>query len=130
LPVFIVRPDEALLRALGAAASVSVYRDAIERLEAGGIPILDGFDDRSLHFERGEGEAHNRARLAKLGPGVNYLICHPARAGEELEAISDTAHMRDFECKFYGGEAGRRALADAGIRTLGMRALRDLVRSA
>ncbi len=129
LPVFVVRPDEAVLRALGTDASVPVYRGAIERLEAGGIPILDGFDDRSLHFERGHGEAHNRARLAKLGPGVNYLICHPARAGDELAAISDTAHMREFERSFYGGESGRRALDAAGVRTLGMRALRDLLRS-
>ncbi|MBW2267637.1 MAG: polysaccharide deacetylase family protein [Deltaproteobacteria bacterium] len=129
LPLFVVRPDEAVLRALGAEASVPVYRRAIERLEAVGIPILDGFDDRSLHFEPGGGEAHNRARLAKLGTGVSYLICHPARGGEELDAISDTAHMREFERTFYGGESGRRALAEAGLRTVGMRALRELVRA-
>jgi predicted glycoside hydrolase/deacetylase ChbG (UPF0249 family) len=129
LPLFVVRPDEAVLRALGAEASLPVYRGALERLAAAGIPVLDGFDDRSLHFGPGEGEAHNRARLAQLGAGVNYLICHPAQGGEELDAITDTAHMREFERGFYGGESGRKALAAEGIRTLGMRALRDLVRA-
>jgi hypothetical protein len=37
--------------------------------------------------------------------------------------------MRDFERSFYGGEAGRRALEAEGIRTVGMRALRELVRA-
>ena len=128
LPLFVVQPDEAALGALGSETSLPVYRRVIERLEAGGIPILDGFEGNSLHFELGRGEAHNRARLAKLGSGVSYLICHPARGGEELEAITDTAHMREFERTFYGGESGRRALAEAGLRSVGMRALRELVR--
>jgi hypothetical protein len=59
---------------------------------------------------------------------VSYLICHPARGGEELAAISPDAHARDFERGYYGGEAGRRALAAEGIETLGMRRLRDLIR--
>lgn len=129
LPIFAVQPDEAVLKALGAEAAVPVYAEVFERLERDGIPTLDGFDDRSLHFAPGEGEAHNRARLAGLGVGVSYLICHPARGGEELDAITETAHMRDFERRFYGGEAGRRALAEAGVRTQGMRPLRDLVRA-
>lgn len=127
LPIFVTRPDEKVLRALGAEASLPIYAAALSKLEAAGIPLLDGFDDRSLHFEVGGGEAHNRARLEKLGAGVNYLICHPARGGEELEVITDTAHMREFERSFYGGESGRRALEQTGIRTLGMRPLRDLV---
>ena len=67
-------------------------------------------------------------RLRGLRPGVNYLICHPAQGGEELSAICPDAHARDFERGFYGGEAGARALEAEGIRTLGMRALRDLMR--
>ena len=81
-----------------------------------------------LHFEPGEGAAHNVARLEALGPGVTYLICHPARGGEELSAITPDAHMRDFERRFYGGEEGRRALEQQGIHCIGMRRLRDLVR--
>ena len=128
LPVFAVRPRPETLARLGERGADGVYREAFARLEAAGIPSFDGFDADSLHFEPGRGEAHNRARLAGLPPGVSYLICHPARDGEELRAIAPDAHMRDFERRFYGGEAGRRALAEAGVRTLGMRALRGLVR--
>ena len=128
LPLFALRVDEAALRALGAEAAVPAFTRAIDAVEAAGIPVFDGFDEASLRFEPGQGEAHNRARIAGLGAGVSYLICHPARGGEELDALCETAHMRDFERGFYGGEAGRRALEDAGVRTVGMRALRDLVR--
>ena len=36
--------------------------------------------------------------------------------------------MRDFERRFYGGDRGRRLFEELGLRTAGMRPLRDLVR--
>jgi predicted glycoside hydrolase/deacetylase ChbG (UPF0249 family) len=127
LAAFLVRPDPDALAALSVEGA-TLYEELLAELEADGIPVFDGFDANSLHFEPGRGEMHNRARLAALPPGVSYLICHPARDGEELSAITETAHMRDFERRFYGGEPGRRALEEEGIRTVGMRPLRDLVR--
>ncbi len=129
LPLFIVRPDAQALARLGGAAAASMYGSLVDSLEADGIPILDGFDADSLDFAPGEGEAHNARRLAGLGVGINYLVCHPARGGEELSAITPDAHARDFERSFYGGDAGRRALEAAGVRSVGMRPLRDLVRA-
>jgi predicted glycoside hydrolase/deacetylase ChbG (UPF0249 family) len=129
LPAFAVRPDREILLALGAGETAEFYRRVLGGLEADGIPILDAFDADSLSFEPGEGEAHHRARLARLGRGVSYLICHPARDGPELAAITPDAHMRDSERRFYGGEAGRRAFEELGLRRVGMRSLRDLVRS-
>lgn len=130
LPVFAVRPDLEVLKARGLEAAAPLFTRVCERLEAVGLPVLDHFDADSLHFEPGRGLEHNRRRLADLRPGLNYLICHPARGGEELTAITpESAHQRDFERGFYGGEAGRQALEELGIRRIGMRALRDLVRS-
>jgi len=117
------------LAAVGAEGAAELYHRVLDGLEADGIPILDGFDADSLRFEPGGGEAHNAARLAGLRPGVNYLICHPARQGPELAAITPDAHMRDFERRFYGGEAGWRAFEEQGLRRVGMRPLRDLVRA-
>jgi hypothetical protein len=129
LPVFAVRPEQAALRAAGVPGAAGFFAALASDLETAGVPLLDGFDANSLGFPPGQGEAHNLARLRGLRPGVNYLICHPAQGGPELSAICSDAHARDFERGFYGGEAGERALAAEGIRTLGMRALRDLVRN-
>jgi predicted glycoside hydrolase/deacetylase ChbG (UPF0249 family) len=118
LPIFAAQPDLAALEKRGMGGLAKVLE-----------PLL-GFDAESLDFAHGEGEVHNRARLAGLGSGVHYLICHPARGGEELDAVCpEHAHQRDFERSFYGGDAGHKALEDEGIRTLGMRALRELMRS-
>ena len=100
-----------------------------EQLEADGWPLFDGFDADSLEFAPGEGSAHNAARLEAMGPGLNYLICHAAQGGDELDAITRTAHAREFERTYYGGPEGREALAAAGIATIGMRPLRDLLRT-
>jgi len=130
LPVFAIRPDPAALALLGSSQAGPAIERALGMLDDAGVPILDGMNANSLAFEPGQGPAHNAARLADLGPGVHYLICHPARGGDELDAISHDAHARDFERSFYGGEAGRRALEEREIRTLGMRPLRDLVRGS
>jgi predicted glycoside hydrolase/deacetylase ChbG (UPF0249 family) len=128
IPAFAIRPDEAALALLGSPAARPAVERALGMLDDAGLPILDGMNADSLAFEPGRGEAHNAARLEGLGAGVHYLICHPAHAGDELEAISPDAHARDFERRFYGGEAGQRALEERSIRTVGMRALRDLAR--
>ena len=128
LPVFAIRPDARALAALGDPSAGEPVARALDAYEAAGGPILDGMDADSLSFAPGDGEAHNAKRLAGLAPGVSYLICHPARGGEELTAIAPEAHARDFERRYYGGEPGRRALEQAGIQTLGMRPIRDLMR--
>ncbi len=129
VPVFAAHPDDAALEAAGLADIAGVLRRVAEDLEAGGLPVLDHVDLDSLDFAPGEGAAHNGRRLSRLKRGLNYLICHPARDGEELRAITPgSAHQRDFERAFYGGEEGARALEAAGLRTLGMRPLRDLLR--
>ena len=71
--------------------------------EADGFPLFDGFCADSLGFSPGTGDQHNRDRIGRLMPGLNYLICHAAQAGIELSAITDDAHARDFERGFYGG---------------------------
>lgn len=128
LPVFAIRPDASVLAALGGSAAGDTFGPILDRFEASGGPILDAMDANSLHFEPGQGAAHNAKRLAGLPAGISYLICHPARGGEELDAIAPEAHCREFERTFYGGAAGAEALAAEGIRTLGMRPLRDLMR--
>jgi len=129
LAVFAVRPDVQQLSARGLAGAATLFNQLAQTLESFGIPVLDGFDADSLGFPVGQGLAHNRRRLAGLGPGVSYLICHAAQGGEELVAVTpESAHARDFERGFYGGSVGQQALTEEGIRTLGMRAVRNLVR--
>jgi hypothetical protein len=100
-----------------------------ERLAAAGVPVVDAFDADSLDFAPGEGDAHSAKRLSRVRPGVSWVLCHAAKTSDELDAVTPAgAHAREYERTFYGGERGRRAFAEAGIRTLGTRALRALMR--
>ncbi|MBW2444284.1 MAG: polysaccharide deacetylase family protein [Deltaproteobacteria bacterium] len=130
VPVFAVRPSEKDVKGSPREGGLAKLAAAVDAVAEKGAPICDRFDADSLDFAEGKGEEHNRARLAAIEPGINYLICHPSKGGEELTAITpDSAHQRDFERRFYGGEAGREALAAAGVKTVGMRPLRDLMRA-
>jgi hypothetical protein len=129
LPVFAFHPTQQVLDDQGLGDALEFFATLMDELERSGIPMLDGFDANSLDFVTGEGLQHNLARLRALRTGVHYLICHPAKDGEELRAITGSAHARDFERRFYGGDAGRRALEHEGIQTVGMRAIRDWMRS-
>ncbi len=128
VPAMAVVPDPQALSRAGLAGATDTIRRVVELLTGAGMPILDAIDANSLGFVPGEGEAHTRSRLTGLGAGVTYFIIHPARDGEELRAIAPDHHARSFEHEFYGSARGRAALADAGIRTVGMRALRELLR--
>jgi predicted glycoside hydrolase/deacetylase ChbG (UPF0249 family) len=129
LPAFVARPDAAVLQKAGLAAFERFLNAAIEKIEARGLPVLDGVDLFSLDFADGEGMAHTERRMKRLGRGLTYWIIHPAKDGDEIRAISPDAHARVFEHEFYGSARGREAFAKAGIRTVGMRPIRDLVRS-
>ena len=129
LPAFAVRPSDEALAALGLPEVGPTLRQFADEIAAEGFPVLDGFDANSLAFEPGQGRAHNEKRLAGLPVGVSYLICHPAQDGEELFSVCPAqAHQRDFEREFYGGPTGAAALVEHGIKTTGMRPLRDLLR--
>lgn len=128
VPAMAVVPDPEALARAGLAGATGTIRRVVELLTDAGMPILDAIDANSLGFSPGAGEVHTRSRLDGLGAGVTYFIIHPARDGEELRAIAPDHHARSFEHEFYGSARGRAALADAGIRTVGMRALRELLR--
>jgi predicted glycoside hydrolase/deacetylase ChbG (UPF0249 family) len=130
LPVLALRPEPQALAAAGLSGAEPILRRVADALAAAGIPLLDGLDADSLGFTPGEGPAHTRKRIERLARGVTYWIIHPAKDGEELRAVSPVdGHARAFEHGFYGSDAGASALARAGIKTVGMRALRALVRS-
>lgn len=130
LPVFAANPNAAVLEGTGLAAFAHMLRKGTESAAAAGLPILDSVDPVSLDFADGEGERHTSQRLERIGVGITYFIIHPAKDGEELRAISADAHARAFEHQFYGSAKGRDRFAAEGIRTVGMRSLRALLRSS
>ncbi|MFQ5512816.1 MAG: polysaccharide deacetylase family protein [Myxococcota bacterium] len=129
VPLFIPRLDVEVLRARGLADRLAPYLELIEEVEAEGFPLFDHFDQNSLHFEPGHGLQHNRERVAGLGPGLSYLITHCAEGGSELESVTVDWRQRDEEHRIYSDGQMAAVLQEPGVHTIGMRALRDLLRA-
>ncbi len=129
LPAFIPRVDRALLASHGLPDEFERYIEIIEEAEALRFPVFDSFDSNSLHFEPGQGLAHNRARLAGLGPGLSYFITHCALGDEELRRVTEDWRLRDEELRIFSGPEGEALLTEGGIDPIGMRPLRTQLRA-
>jgi predicted glycoside hydrolase/deacetylase ChbG (UPF0249 family) len=130
LPVFAPSAHKDVLARRGLEDAAPLFAELAAKLAAVAVPVFDAFDADSLDFEPGQGLAHTAKRLARVEPGLNWLLCHASQGGDELTAVTPgSAHARDFERTFYGGAQGKRAFQEARIRTIGMRPLRELMRS-
>jgi predicted glycoside hydrolase/deacetylase ChbG (UPF0249 family) len=129
LPIFLPRIDASILESAGVSHGIALYVQLIDDMEADGFPVFDHFCADSLRFEPGTGLAHNTKRLERLGPGLSYLITHAAQGGDELAAITADWRARDEERRIYSDGSMARVLDTRGVRTIGMRHLRDLIRT-
>ena len=129
LPILIPYIDRELLAARGILEGMRRYVEIVEEAEADGFPIFDHLNSNSLQFEPGCGDEHNRERIRSLGPGLSYLITHCALGGPELESITPDWRQRDEERQIYSDGSMARFLDEQGIRTIGMRPLRGLLRA-
>ena len=128
LPMFLPRVSREVLERTGMPPSLESYVELIEDAERDGFPIFDQFCADSLEFPPGTGSAHNQQRVNNLGTGLSYLITHCARGGPELESITHDWRQRDEEHRIYSDGTMSAFFAAQGIKTIGMRPLRDHLR--
>lgn len=119
LPILNARWNGRLLAALGVQTHDCEPTPDLPRFARVWMSPLDRPDEDV--FER------TRRALAKLPPGLSYLIFHPAADRPEIRAIAPDhrARIADFELLRSGKLAGW--LADEGIQPLSMRRLRELL---
>ncbi len=129
LPVFIPRIGRAALERIASPEHVRLYQDLLQEVERQGLPLFDSFCANSLSFEPGTGHEHNRKRLETLDSGLSYLITHCAVGNDELQQITPDWRQRDEEHLIYSDGTMATELEDSQIRTIGMRALRELMRA-
>lgn len=127
LPLFVPRVSREVLGP-DLAPAIENYLGMIDRAEADGFPIFDQFNADSLSFAPGTGLEHNARRVTSLGAGLSYLITHCAEGGAELESIAPDWKQRAEEHRIYSDGSMQAVCDDAGIRRIGMRELRDLMR--
>ncbi len=98
-----------------------------QQLEEQGFPLLDSIEMMPLD------QPQNRVETAKeyldrLPVGVSYFIIHPSIDTPEIRAIAPDWENRVADYKLFLDDAWRQAVEESGVKVIGWRVLRDLMR--
>ena len=104
-----------------------LYAPIVARLDAAGLPVFDRF--RMTPFMAGvDADTKYREIIESLPPGATFFGIHCNAPGDIEHIVPPRAHFRTDEYRLFGSGAPMRWAAAAGIRTIGMREVRDLWR--
>ncbi len=129
LPPMILRLDEAGWRKMGMDSETATFAaQFVQQLEAQGLPLLDYLVALPLD------QPADRVELAKktfgsLPPGLTHFIIHPAQDTPELRAITPNWQGRAADYQAFTSEELRDYVKNSGVRVIGYRALRELMRA-
>lgn len=109
------------------------YAAAVAAHDAAGLPVFDRFA-MTPGVPAEQAEAAYAALVAPTAPGLAYVALHPNGAEDIGDIQRDhpraRPHWRTDELRLFGNGHCDGAIARAGVRRLGTRALRDLHRAA
>jgi hypothetical protein len=129
LPLFLVRPDRALLESRGLSSLWELIEPQLRRVDEVGLPILDKIVFETLDYpEETKGDSY-RQLFADLKPGVTHFIIHPARRSDEMSAITEDAASRARDAELFRDGAMREYVSGLGVRLIGYREIRDALRA-
>ncbi len=105
------------------------YEPVVAALDAAGLPLFDRFR-MTPGVPSDEVEATYRRLVETLPGGATFLAVHCNAPGDIEAIVPPRAHWRTDEYRLFGSGRPVEWMAAAGIRGIGMRAVRDLWRAA
>jgi predicted glycoside hydrolase/deacetylase ChbG (UPF0249 family) len=128
LPPMILRLDEAGWRKMGMDSETAAFAaQLVQQWEAQGLPLLDHLTMLPLD------QPADRVELVKktfdaLPPGLTHFIIHPAQDTPELRSITPSWQGRVADYRAFTSEELCAYVKNSGVRVIGYRALRELMR--
>ena len=103
------------------------YEERLAGLERDGWPLIDSFR-MSPWVPSSESDRAYRGLVSGLPSGLTLIAIHANKSGD-IETMSPAkAHCRTDEYRIFGSKEFREFIAGLGIRTVGFRPLRKLLR--
>ncbi len=99
----------------------------LQELEDSGFPLLDSLFVMPLDTHENRLDIA-RQHLDSLAAGIHYFIIHPAVDTPELRALAPDWRSRVADYALFTDEAWRKAAEASGVKAIGYRALRDVMR--
>lgn len=130
LPVLLPRDVKSYISVLHMGEiEPGIHERAIAQLDGRGLPVLDRF--RMTPEPTGtDVESIYRTMIEALPSGATYFALHCNAPGDIEAIVPPRAHWRTDEFHLFRSGAPRRWMAEAGVRAIGMREIRDLWRAA
>jgi len=107
--------------------SLEGYFRLLGEAENQGWPLVDHFR-MSPWVPQEDTDRVYRKLISDLPPGLTMIALHPTRGGEIESIVPAKAHFRIEEYRLLKDPAFQKFVKDQGIRTIGFRPLRDLLR--
>ena len=101
------------------------YAEVLEKIDTNRVPTLDEIYIDTL-IPSTDKKAFYREIIDKVGSGLNHLLFHPAKMGEELMAIDkERPESRHADYEAWRDPALKQYILDAGIHLIGYRELKQ-----
>jgi predicted glycoside hydrolase/deacetylase ChbG (UPF0249 family) len=128
LPSFLLRMDGETAAGWGFDRRTAAAMARLsEKYRALGMALFDRIFVMPLESSEDRVGTAQRA-LAELGPGLSYFLLHPACDTPELRAIAPDWRARVADYRAFTSRELREFVRGSGIRVIGWRVLRDLMR--
>ena len=101
-----------------------LYAAVVAHLDAKGVPVFERFR-MTPGVPSEQVEAKYREMIETLPAGATFFAIHPNAPGDIEHIVPPRAHWRTDEYRLFGSGQPMRWAADAGMRTMGMREIRD-----
>ena len=128
VPAFLPRITRARLQELSQGDMADAYLEAIEAIDASRVPMLDEIIIETL-VDKADKMNFYQQLIDAVKPGLTHLLFHPAKNSAELRAIADTHVSRHADYLAFCEPALRDYAEQQGIRVIGYRELRDVMRA-
>ncbi len=107
--------------------SLKGHFEVLEKFEKEGWPLVDHFR-MSPWVPKEETDRTYRELIAGLPPGLTMIALHPTQSGEIESIVPAKAHFRTEEYRLLKDPDFQNFVTNQGIRPIGFRPLRDLLR--
>ena len=128
IPALAIRPD-AIQGSWGEPDGSPEMLAEWQELEDNGFPMLDCIEGMSLDQPKNRIE-EAKQRLYGLPPGVSYFIIHPSIDTAELRTIAPDWENRVADYELFRSDEWQKTVEESGVKVIGWRVLRDLMRAA
>ncbi len=123
VPAFLPNITRERLGALREDEMANEYLEVLDKVDTDGVPTLDEIVIDTL-VDLNDKKTFYRKLIDDIKPGLTHLLFHPAKNGDELQAIADTYDSRHADYVAFSDPEMKKYIDDAGIKHIGYRELK------